>query len=639
MIAMSETLRAAVKMPRRVPIVRLSVRDLQLRWAAIHGDGDESQCQTALAIAGGGAWLRVRLGAGGAFQTQRIADPEDGDEWAVWTTLLASGAIHDVAVSADGDDARAFCIVDDSGTWRVMAWTSADGGENWSGPAVAAESASAITSVASPAPDAVAWVADGTLRLSEWNGAAWSVAATWSAGMVSADYGIAAAVRDGVYRFLQAGLLATGAYLRTVTWDGADWSEPGVVVPTGAPADTLVPRWPSLASIGDRWLAAYLDTFAGSLTYQTPTVRFSYDFDHWSHPCALNLNSDGPTRANVAAEEGRVVAVMENSALRADRGNSLESYARILRVDRTEAEGYGSMVLQLHDDGTLADAPLLPYAEAALHLGYDTAAGIETVATAPFYITTVHRARGESRPGVEWIIRARDGWAMLAEWQALATEAWEDVPLDWMLAEILMRAAGLRLQTDGHPAWEMSMDRFAIARGTRGDAAARQLLRHAGARARWNADGAMYAFVPVGQPWAVDWTFDAEVLRARHGVAAAGITLARVAGVVPAMGQAQDVRTAQEQGRTLGAAVTDGYLSANYQCAEAAAALVERGAARAERGTMTTAIIPGLQPLDQALVDDAAMGLDDVERRVTSIRTVCDALRGTWEQSVEVEGN
>jgi hypothetical protein len=639
MIAMSETLCAAVKMPRRVPIVRLSVRDRQLRWTPIYGDGDEREHQTALAIAGDGAWLRGRLGAGGAFEAQRIADPADPDAWDDWTALLPSGAEGDVAVSADGDDARAFCIVEDSGTWRVMAWTSDDGGANWSGPSAAAESPSAITSLASPAPDAIAWVAEGTLRLSEWNGAAWSVAATWSAGAVSADYGIAAAVRDGVYHFLQAGLLANGAYLRTVTWDGADWSEPGVLVPTGAPADTLIPRWPSLASIGGRWLAAYLDTFDGSLTYGTPTVRFSYDFDHWSHPCALNLNSDDPTRANVALEGERVVAAMENSALVADRGNSLESYARILRVDRTEAEGYGSMVLQLHDDGTLADAPLLPYADAALLLGYDTSEGAETIETAPMTITAVHRARGESRPGVQYIIRARDGWAMLAEWQALATEAWEDVPLDWMLEEVLMRAAGLRLQTDGHPAWDMSIDRFAIARGTRANAAVRQLLRHAGARARWNADGSLYAFVPAAQPWAVDWTFGTEVLRARHGVAAAGVTLARVAGAVPAIGQAQDVRTAQAQGRTLGAADTDGYLTTNAECADAAAALVERGAARAERGTMTAAIVPGLQPLDQVLVDDPAMGLDDAERRVVSIRTVCDALRGTWEMSVEVEGN
>lgn len=639
MIAMSETLRAAVKMPRRVPIVRLSVRDRQLRWSPIHGDGDESEHQTALAVAGDGVWLRARLGAGGAFEAQRITQPDEPDEWDHWTALLASGAINDAAIAADGDDARAFCIVPESGVWRVRAWTSSDGGANWSGPAIAAESASAITSVASPAPDAVAWVSGGVLKLSVWNGSAWGVAATWIAGAVSADYGIAAAVRDGVYHFLQSGLLADGAYLRTVTWDGADWSQPRVLVPTGAPADTLVPRWPSLAWIGDRWLAAYLDTFAGSLTYQTPTARFSFDFDHWSYPCALNLNSVGPTRANVADDGERVAAAMENSALGAARGNSLELYPHILRVDRTEAEGYGSMLLQLHDDGTLADAPLLPYADAVLHLGCNTSAGVETVETAPFYIRTVDRARGESRPGAEWIVRARDGWAMLGEWHALATEAWENVSLGWMLAEVLMRAAALRLTTDDHPAWDMTLDRFAIARGTRGDAAVRQLLRHAGARARWSGDGSLYAFVPAGQPWAVDWTFDAEVLHARHGAAAAGVTLARVAGVVPSTGQAQDVRTAQGQGRTLGSAVTDGYLATNAQCAEAAAALVERGAARAERGTMTTAIIPGLQPLDQVLVDDPAMGLDDAERRVVSVRTVCDALRGTWEMSVEVEGN
>jgi len=638
MLAMSDTLRAAVKAAGHVPFARLSIRDRQLRWAALHGDGDASQCQTALAVASGGAWVRARLGAGGAFQVQRLADPADPDAWEQWDTLLASGAVHDVAIAAEGNLVRAFCIVAESGVWRVKVWTSDDGGATWAGPAVAAESSSAITSLASPAPDAVAWTAGGVLRLSLWGGAAWGEVAAWGAGAVSADYGIACVRREGVYRFLQAGLFADGAYLRAVSWDGEGWAEPHVVVPTGVPSDTLVPRWPSLTWIGDRYVAAYLDTFAGSLTYQTPTVRFSWDFEHWAYPCALNLNSDGPTRANLAAEAGQVVAAMENSALAAPLGRGLEGFAGILRAERVEAEGYGALRLLLRGDEALDSAPLLPYAEAVLALGYRTAAGAESVDTAPMYVTAVHRARGESRPGAEVIVRARDGWGLLAQWQALTTEAWEGVSLGWLLAEVLMRAAGLRLLTDGAPVWQATLDRFAIPRGARGDAVVRHLLRHAGARASWDADGALDAFVPAAQPWAVDWAFDAEVLRARHGVAAAGVTLARVAGQYPAMGQAQDVRTAQQQGRTLGAVVDDGYLTTAAQCTETAAALVARGTARALRGTLTTAIVPGLQALDRVTVDDAVLGLAAAERRVVSVRTVCDALRGAWQQTVEVEG-
>ncbi len=638
MIPMSETLQAAVKSERRVPCARLSIRDRQLRWSAIHGDGDESALQTALAVASGGAWVRARLGAGGAFQVQRIADPEDPDDWEAWDTLLSSGAANDVAIAAEGNLARAFCIVAESGAWRVKVWVSGDGGATWAGPAVACESSAAITSVASPAPDAIAWTSGGILRLSLWDGAAWGEAAAWSAGAVLADYGIACARRDGVYRFLQAGLLADGAYLRAVSWDGVAWSEPCAVVPTGIPADTLIPRWPSLAWIGDRHLAAYLDTFAGSLTYQTPTVRFSWDFEHWSYPCALNLNSDGPTRANIALDADRAVAVMENSALAASLGRSLEGFAGILRAERVEAEGYGSLRMLLHGDAALECAPLLPYAEAVLSLGYRTQAGWESVEAAPMYIASVHRARGESRPGAEVLVHARDGWGLLVEWQALTTEAWENVSLGWLLAEILMRAAGLRLRTDNAPAWEATVARFAIPRGAHGHAVVRQLLRHAGARARWDADGSLYAFLPAAQPWACDWAFDAEVARARHGVASAGVTLARVAGLYPAMGQAQDACAAQQQGRTLGAVADDGYLTTSAQCAEAAAALVAQGTARALRGSLTTAIVPGLQVLDRVTVDDPALGLVAAERRVVAIRTVCDALRGVWQQTVDVEG-
>jgi len=637
MIPMSETLKAAVKAPRRAPFVWLIVRDRQFRWAPIHGDGDESACQTALALSES-AWVRVRLGPGGSVQTQRITDPAAPEQWLAWATLLPSGAVSDVAVSADGSLVRAFAIVSESGTWSVLGWASADGGACWGSPATVAQSSEAVTSLASPKPDAVAYVTGGILRLALWDGQAWGVAVAWSAGQVVEDYGIAAAWRDGVYRFLTAGLLDDGAYLRTVSWDCAAWPEPGVLVPTGRPAEALIPCWPSLVWAGDRWLAAYLDTFDGSLTYQTPTIRWSWDFDHWSVPCALNLNSDGPTRVNLLAEPSRVVAAMEVAALAATTGDLLDEYAHVLRAERREEEGYGSLLLDLHDDGTLAGAPLHPYAEAVLHLGYYTAAGAEGVDMPPLYINTVHRVRGESRPGVGYVVHATDGWGLLQAWQAVTTHTWSDVTLGWMLAEVLMRAAGLRLQTDDSAAWEIPLEQFSVARGTHGDTAVRHLLRRAGARARWNADGALYAFVAAAQPWTADWTYDVEVLRARCGVAAAGVTLARVAGLYPAVGQAQDVRTAQQQGRTLGTAVTDGYLTTDAQCADAAAALVQQGAARALRDRLASAIVPGLQALDQVVVDDPALGMDGAERRVVSVRTVCDALRGTWEQTVELEG-
>ena len=163
MIPMSQTLQDEVKRPRHTPFVRLTVRDRQFRWAAIHGDGENSQYQTALALTDG-VWLRARLGPGGEFQTQRITDPADPDKWLAWTALLPSGALNDVAVSADGDLARAFCIVNESGLWRVKAWTSSDGGVTWGGPAVAAESSSAVTRLASPAPDSIAYSLDAGAR-------------------------------------------------------------------------------------------------------------------------------------------------------------------------------------------------------------------------------------------------------------------------------------------------------------------------------------------------------------------------------------------------------------------------------------------------------------------------------------------
>jgi hypothetical protein len=623
------------------------VRDKTLRWAAIHGDGDESLYQTALALSGT-AWVRVRLGAGGSVQVKRITDPTEPAQWLAWSTLRAAGGVNDVAVAADGDLVRTFAIISDAGGFSVLVWASTDGGASWSGPATVAQSASGITSLASATPATVAYVLDGVLHVAEWGGAAWGDVATWAAGAVTADYGIAAAERDGALYFLVAGELADGAYLRTVSWDGVDWSDAGTLVPTGVPAATLIPRWPSLVWTGDRWLACYLDTFAGSVTYQTPTIRFSPDFDHWSYPCALSLNSQGATRANLLVEPGRMVAAMEVSALAAKRYSAadpamnLAEYASVLHAEITmgaSGESRGRLSAHLYDDGTLVDAPLRPYAEAVLHLGYATSAGMESVALPPFYLTEVRRVRNPSQPGTGYVLTAEDGWGLLAASQAVTAHVWTDVTLGWALAEVLMRFAGLSLATDGHPVWDMTLERFAVMQGSRADSAVRALLRRAGARAGWTVDGSLYAFVAVAQSWANDWTFDVEVLEAEYGVAAAGVTLARVAGEYPALGQAQDVHAGQAQGRTLGAVLTDAYLTTNIACADAAAAIVEQGVAAGLRDTLTGAIVPGLEPLDQVTVNDASMGIVEALRRVTSIRTVCDPIRGVWEQKVELEGN
>jgi hypothetical protein len=644
MLTQTATLDAACKAMNSKPLVRLTVRDKQWRWYYLLGSGETCTLQTAAARTSGGAWVRARI-SGGKLQTQRITDPTSAAQWAAWTDRLASGAQTDCAVGGDPADAsvRAYVIHKSGSTYTLKAYLSADGGASWGAAEDIATGTLAITSCAAPNTTSTraAAVVDGAIKIYAYSGGAWALVTTSSATTVT-DYGIAHDYRSSTDYILWASTTGGDAYLRTLTYASATWSAVKVLAPLTTPAATQIPKWPALCYTGDRWAACYLDTFAGSLTYQTPTVVWSADFDHWSNPCHLDVGATA-VRVNLHGEASYIAATCDLTSLRAklyatsDSTKYLVNYTRVVSATRDEAEDYSHLAVKLQDDGTLDAGPLKPYAEVLLQVGYTTSAGAELVSQAAYHVTAAYKLTRDPKTHADHELQAVDGTDILRKYTWPDTMLWTNRTLRWLLAEMLLRSAGFSATDDAHAAWEYTLPAFTVMRGTNALAAVSRILRLAAARGRWKPDGSLYAFVAHAQTLTTAWSVGGEARRVRFAAGRPGETLARVTGQGTYAGQAQNPTLSQETGRAQAALWETDNVISDAHAAHAAAGLVDRGCAEATAAEVLINVVPGLELWDLVDVTDASQGLSAELMRVIRIQQQVGPAKASWDMLLTLE--
>ncbi|MEN6479970.1 MAG: hypothetical protein ABFD20_10070 [Anaerolineales bacterium] len=135
-----------------------------------------------------------------------------------------------------------------------------------------------------------------------------------------------------------------------------------------------------------------------------------------------------------------------------------------------------------------AEAPLCPLAEVTLERGYDTAAGRETVALPPFYVTRVQRTEGQEGGWVR--LTCTDALGLLALWRAPEALLWKGRAIRWLLAELCARV-GLRYRDAGEAALGRTVPLFALPAGQAALDGVLALLRLGGCVARVHPDGAL----------------------------------------------------------------------------------------------------------------------------------------------------
>ena len=645
---LSPTLLAAQRRLGAVPSVRVHVRDRELRWAPLIDD-HTSTCPAAACSAEGGI-VRARVTEAGTLDVQRIAAPQQAEEWLAWWPLASDAAPgSEVALSAlAGEPAwlRLFYIRAEGGALALACFQSQDGGVSWAGPVP-------CLGLGAPAPLASANAqalfhdpADGLLKLAVaggWGGGAWALRPWTSAGPLAARHGLAAGFAGGVYYVAACDEEAPDVRrLRTGTYSEAldAWSEPKAIVPPGLPSAGFVPRYPALAQGGGLWHLAYLEEFTGPAAWAWPAVIHSPDWSHWSYASRVPVEGWGAGgRPALVYHAGAFYLALEKAVWSAaaydaaDPARHLEA-AGVAGYVAEEGPGSGHTVVELHNPDGRYDRPappLLPLAEVAIERGYRTAVGEERVARAPCYIVGLGVRRGGGRPTLR--LECDDGWGLLARWRPDSLYLWQGQTVGWLIAEVLYRATGLLCTTDGLSAWGTVLDGLALApgdwsqalsearaawlsrlvrdagaesAGQTGLSAVRALLAKVGGAARWQADGALHCFIPSAQAPVSAYTIGAgELLDALYGRGLVWPSEARVLGSgVAAVAAAADPGLPRRYVATW----VDSHLESALACARVAGALARSGWSQRYGGWLETPCQCGLELYDLVSVSDERAG-------------------------------
>jgi hypothetical protein len=649
--------------------VRLRIEDQERRWALLLGDDSSTRLTSACAVEGG--IVRARIGAGGTLDLQRITSPLNTAQWQAWATLVSGVATtSDVAISTlDGDPSRVrlFFARPDSGSYTISWVQSADAGQAWSAPSAL------VTDL--PAPGASLASAngqllyhdarDGYLKLAlraSWEGGPWEIRPWLAGGALPTRHGVAAGFASGRYHVASCDEEAPGVCrLRSGTHTPftASWSAPVAIVPPGSPAASFIPKYPSLVRAGELWHLAYLETCSGVLAYAEPTVIHSPDWEHWSFTSWVPLPAFGERRRAVIIHHDAALylaveyAVRRTSAYTPTDGDRHLTTSDLLGYVVEEGPWRGRALVEIHNRGGRYDGfgqpgtpggAIQPLARVVIERGFRTVAGEERVERPPYYLISAALRRGGARPCLR--LECEDGWGLLRRWRPDALCAWSGKTLAWLIAEVLYRAAGLTCTFDGATAWGTVLDAFVIApssedgtlRGT-GLAALRTLLAKAAARARWQADGSLFCFVPWAQAIADPYVVGAggEVLDALYGRGLVMPTEARVFGEgVAGVAAALDAPTSS---RRYLATRVDPHLTTVAECSGRAAGLAHAGQARAHLGWVETPCQCSLDLYDLVTIADPhAGGLSSIPLRVAGIVERYEPSAGLFTTRATLEG-
>ncbi|MHB0856116.1 MAG: hypothetical protein ACYC5M_00930 [Anaerolineae bacterium] len=629
-----------------VASVAAQLRDRRVRWQVHRDDaGNAYPCDSA---ADGNAILRV-VNRGGLIQTARVGDPQEIAAWTAWTTQVSTGvdAAGDVAVcNVEAGHSRLFYVTLSGG---LACRESADGGGSWPTSAtVATPGANAPTLAASR--EAVFWSdRNAPVRVwrKPWAGGSWTEGASWAAlGAPQLVFGIGAGWNPttGLYHVLCAadGGLFRGAYDPTAnTWSAAVRLYPGSDGRAPSSSSIRLPR--VLWVDGVYWCTwrEQIDPVHFSLTQALAVT--SCDWEHFGSEVAVQILG-GPATGRAAvvyapgedtiylADERSSVRTAAHPQVSAALDLAVTAYRRRTSASGSllEVEAFGAL------DGAAPQSPLL--AEVLLVRGYRTSSGDERVALDPHYLVEARVETGLGA-GDRLILRALDGWGLLGLGRPGVALTYAGQSVRWLLAELCARA-GLAYGDDGSAGLGYVVPLFQVQPHQSADSAVRTLLALAGAVARFDETGALYATalgasapdpcMALGEK--------GEVRRATKHRALYEATAWSVVG--DSAGAAVELALcSMEIGARLRAGVEEHRLNTVAQAAlyrdyRAAMAQVE-----ASGRTLELPVRPDLELWDwaqpYAAGGSAPVGLPG---RVVGLRERFDAARGVYEGTVEVGG-
>ena len=637
------TLLQAAQSSSREPVVQAIIEDRRVRWATLHDWPAGPDIGRVGQFNNGSITLRAVSDDAGQIWTVRVWVHSDPAAWEAWT-LAATDAQDacDVAVAWMAPYTW-LLLYESASDHQVMARISTDDGVSWSG--------AHILHTAAQAPWLAAWgewafILEDRLHAYQWTGATWEGPHTLWSVTTPEPHGVAAYNDSGA----QWGhlLYSSCGQLFKVEVDSSgatpSYTTPRPLTPGGdqGGSDVAAIVLPSLTRVLDLGIVAtWVEQHTGPLDgWGLPVSAVARDANaqHFGQICPLaeahvsaqrwHLAYNGVTKMLYAGHRRRIVR-----APLFDR--HLREWMRLGPVDvlsaRRVAERHepGSLTVELLDPAMVyrnpghadsAASAIKPVSAVRLRRGYRTAAGIETIDSPNYYVTTATLSEGQGAGRLH--IEALDAFGLLALWQPVESIQWYDRTIAWLLAEICGRV-GLRVETGDAPGTGATLPHFGLHPHQSALTAVRALLRLGCAVARPAPDDTLHlSGYPLSQGSPLEIGAEGEVHEAAYGWGRHPYTHIRVASEAhDTYTEAEAVEASQAMGQRFSRMLEDNRVATEEMATNMAAHMLALAASWGRRDQVSVPLRPELEIWDPITLhaNEAAIPADTKERVLVRI--------------------
>jgi len=443
MRSLSDTLLEAQKSATGRPYVKVEIKAkvggvTRFNWSRLY-EGTEADCFHALAMPGDGSLIRLRVASpGGTLYRQRVTDPGPASDFSLWTSWGVTS--YAVAICSRNAEVIVFRIPSNGYLYRC---DSSDNGASWGGWAemdyIGASPANyRVAACFKSNGDAIVLFSNGTTlyRRRRVSGT-WEAAAAWTNTLQSIT-GIAV-THLGDWNVALTGVIATdkpGVWTCILGdgYSGAADTWYSLAELTIASADSDIQFNAPFLNMPDVFRLFFVEKYTGSEAYSRPYFSHylaSGDFisNLWREPVPFNLASD---YGLALAHSGSYIWLTRPDGVwRAPLAPaSVELTDDVIALDCWTEPFSGRVAVTLrNDDGrynTLGSGgyeAIAKGSELLISFGYRTTAGNEASSGPAYWIEGwEYITRGGQS---EFVLYARDGWALLERWRARRQFSWE----------------------------------------------------------------------------------------------------------------------------------------------------------------------------------------------------------------------
>ena len=585
----TQTLREAAQSTPNESVIQAIVEDRRLRWSILHDWPAGPDVGRVAQFNNGSITLRAVSDDAGQIWTVRVWAHHDPAAWEAWT-LAASDAQYACDVAVSWMAPYTWLLLYEGATaHQVMARISTDDGVTWS--------PSHAMHTAGQAPWLAAWgdwalILEDQLHAYHRTGAMWTGPYTLLSVTTPQPQGVAVYYdADAQWGHI---LYSSRGQLFKVEFDS---KEP---VPTFTTARPLAPGGdqggsdvaaivlPSLTRLFDLGIVAtWVERHTGPLHgWGLPVSAVARDDNaqHFGQICPLaeadvsaqrwHLAYDGATKTVYAGHRRRLVrAPLFDKQLYEWMSLGPVDVLSARRV--AERDEPGSLTVELLDPALAyrnpghadsAARPVKPLSAVRLRRGYRTAAGVETIDTPNYYVTTATMSEGHGAGRLR--LEALDAYGLLALWRPVESIEWYHRTIAWLLAEIGGRV-GLRIEVADAPGVEAVLPHFGLHPHQSALTAMRALLRLGCAVARPAADDTLQVMgYPASQESSAEIGTANEIREAAYGWGRYRHTHVSVASEAhDAYAEAEDVAASQAMGQRFSRMLEDNRVASEVMAA------------------------------------------------------------------------